>query len=143
MLRIRIGWLFALCALACSDLPELPIGQLRLGLSSGSGETRFRLQKATFAIDGAAQLQLSSADSPDADSLQRALPVGDYSAELLPGWQLELASSTTHQLVAAELVSRNPLDFSIRAGELTALTFQFRTTGTVPTTDRDGELRVD
>jgi hypothetical protein len=130
-------------ALACSDLPELPIGQLRLGLASGSGEARFRLQKATFAIEGAAQLELSSADSPDGDSLQRALPVGDYSAELLPGWQLERASGAARQAVPAELVSGNPLDFSIRAGELTTLTFQFNTVGDVPAPASDGQVRVD
>ena len=120
------------CALAgliaCSDLPELPIGQLRLGLSSGIGDARYRLDKASFAIEGTAQLQLSSADSPDSDTLQRSLPVGDYSAQLLPGWQLQRTGAAGNQAVAAELVSRNPMDFSIRAGELTTLTFQFRTT---------------
>jgi hypothetical protein len=128
--------------LACSDLPELPIGQLRLGLSSGIGDARFRLEKASFAIDGAAQLTLSSADSPDSDTLQRALPVGDYTAELLPGWQLQRASTSASQAVPAELVSHNPLDFSIRAGELTTLTFQFRTSGEPPAPDADGQLRV-
>jgi Lamin Tail Domain len=127
---------------ACSDLPELPIGQLRLGLSSGIGDGRFRLQKASFAIDGTAQIQLSSDDSPDSDTLQRALPVGDYTAELLPGWQLQSLSSAGTRAVAAELVSHNPLDFSIRTGELTTLTFQFRTTGDVPAVGAEGEVRV-
>lgn len=127
---------------ACSDLPELPIGQLRLGLSSGIGDARFRLQKASFAIDGAAQLALNSDDSPDSDTLQRALPVGDYTAELLPGWQLQSLSSAGTRAVAAELVSHNPLDFSIRSGELTTLTFQFKTTGDVPPASAAGEVRV-
>jgi len=127
---------------ACSDLPELPIGQLRLGLSSGIGDARFRLQKASFSIDGSAQLQLSSDDSPDSDTLQRALPVGDYTAQLLPGWQLQSMSSAGTRVVSAELVSPNPLDFSIRAGELTTLTFQFRTTGDMPPPSADGEVRV-
>ncbi|MEO8182608.1 MAG: lamin tail domain-containing protein [Deltaproteobacteria bacterium] len=132
----------AIALSACSDLPELPIGQLRLGLSSGVGDARFRLQEASFAIDGSAQLQLSSDDSPDSDTLQRALPVGDYTAQLLPGWQLQSMSSTGTRAVSAELVSHNPLDFSIRAGELTTLTFQFRTLGDQPPPGTDGELRV-
>src|SRR5690242_13575493 len=119
-------------ALACSDLPELPIGQLRLGLTSGIGESRFRLERATFAISGSAQVELSSDDSPDGDNLQRALPAGDYSAELLPGWQLARSGPAGSQPIAAELVSSNPLDFSIRAGELTTVTYQFRTTGEAP-----------
>ena len=135
------------CALglsACSDLPGLPIGQLRLALSSGIGDARFRLQKASFAIDGTAQLQLSSDDSPDSDTLQRALPVGDYTAQLLPGWQLQSLSSAGTRAVAAELVSPNPLDFSIRAGELTTLTFQFRTLGgmSAPGAGTAGQVRV-
>ncbi|HEU4576635.1 MAG TPA: lamin tail domain-containing protein [Polyangiaceae bacterium] len=127
---------------ACSDLPPLPIGQLRLGLSSGIGDARYRLDKASFAIEGAAQLQLSSADSPDSDTLQRSLPVGDYSAQLLPGWQLQRTGAAGTQPVAAELVSRNPLDFSIRAGELTTVTFQFRTSGEPGQSPGGGDLRV-
>lgn len=128
-------------ALACSDLPELPIGQLRLGLASGLGESRFRLEQATFAISGSAQLELSSDDSPDGDSLQRALPAGDYSAELLPGWRLTRGGAAGSQPVAAELVSSNPIAFGIRAGELTTVTYQFRTTGGAPA-GGGGEVRV-
>ncbi len=128
MPRLSFSALLCCCAaLACSDLPELPIGQLRLGLTSGIGEARYRLERATFALGGAAQLELSSADAPDGDSLQRALPAGEYSAELLPGWQLVRRGAAGAQPVAAELVSSNPIDFSIRTGELTTVTYQFRT----------------
>lgn len=126
---------------ACSDLPELPIGQLRLGLTSGIGESRFRLEQATFVISGTAQVELQSDDSPDGDTLQRALPAGDYSAELLPGWRLARGGAPD-QPVAAELVSGNPLDFSIRTGELTTVTYQFRTTGSAPPAGGGGEVRV-
>lgn len=142
MLRLSFTTLLCFATLACSDLPELPIGQLRLGLASGIGESRFRLEKATFAISGSAQIELSSADSPDGDSLQRALPVGDYSSELLPGWQLTRSGAAGSQPIAAELVSTNPLDFSIRTGELTTVTYQFRTTGGAPPPGSDGEVRV-
>jgi hypothetical protein len=129
--------------LACSDLPELPIGQLRLGLASGIGEAQYRLADANFSIDGAAQLTLSSGADPDTDSLQRALPVGDYSVELLPGWRLERRSSLGTEPAAATLVSSNPMDFSIQAGELTSLTFQFRTSGEAQAPGTEGELSVD
>ena len=56
---------------ACSDLPPPPVGQLRLGLSSGVGEDHYRLGRATFAVEGNAELTLDSEDDPASDALQR------------------------------------------------------------------------
>jgi hypothetical protein len=118
-------------ALACGELPEAPVGQLRLGLSSGIGEKHYRLTHASFALEGAAELTLDSDDDPASDVVQRALPEGGYSVRLLDGWQLErsngAAGAGSGEPVAAELSSGNPLPFSIAAGELTTVTFQFRT----------------
>jgi hypothetical protein len=129
--------------LCCSDLPPPPIGQLQLGLASGIGEAQFKLTHATFAISGAAELELSSEDDPASDSLQRALPVGQYSVELLAGWQLARIGPLGASAVAAELSSNNPLEFSISAGALTTLTFQFRTLGGAATPSGEGQVRVD
>ncbi|HTV18356.1 MAG TPA: lamin tail domain-containing protein [Polyangiaceae bacterium] len=114
---------------ACGDLPMAPVGQLQLGLSSGIGERHYRLTQATFAIEGAAQLTLESDDDPANDVVQRSLPEGSYSVRLLDGWQLERSSGFGSDPVAAELSSGNPLPFTIAAGELTTVTFQFRTLG--------------
>jgi hypothetical protein len=133
-------------AFACSELPPPPIGSLRLGLSSGFGEEHYRLAHASFAIDGAAQVTLDSDDEPAKTSLERALPEGDYSVRLLDGWQLERAGADGSQLVAAELSSDNPLSFSILSGQLTTVTFQFRTldAGSPPGgTGGDGDVRID
>jgi lamin tail-like protein len=130
-------------ALGCSDLPAPPIGQLQLGLASGIGEAQFKLTHANFSISGDAQLELSSEDDPASDSLQRALPVGQYSVELLAGWQLERVGPSGASAVAAELSSNNPLEFSISAGDLTTLTFQFRTLGGGTTATGDGQVRLD
>lgn len=130
----------AALALACGDLPPPPVGQLRLGLSSGIGELQYRLAHATFAIDGAAQVTLESDDEPESDVLSRALPEGGYSVELLEGWRLERASS--REPVAAELSSGNPLPFIIAAGELTTVTFQFRTLDADVPRGGDGEVRI-
>src|SRR5688572_1750096 len=76
--------------LACGDLPPPELGQLNLGLSSGFGEERYRLARASFNIQGtAADITLDSEDDPADDTLQRSLPEGDYSVQLLNGWQLE------------------------------------------------------
>lgn len=127
-------------ALGCGDIPPPPIGQLRLGLSSGIGEQHYRLAHASFAIEGAAELTLDSDDDPTSDVLQRALPEGSYSVRLLEGWQLERSGGDTPEPVAAELSSQNPLSFSIAAGELTTVTFQFRTLG--GGSGSDGEVRI-
>lgn len=127
---------------ACSDLPDLPIGQMQLALTSGAGDTHYRLAKADFALSGAAELDLSTDDAAASDTLQRSLPVGDYSVELQPGWQLERLSAAGSQIVAADLASANPMSFSITAGQLTTLTFQFKTKGTPPPDGSDGQLRV-
>jgi hypothetical protein len=130
---------------ACSDLPPPPIGQLELGLASGIGEMRHRLTNATFRIQGAAELELQSDDEPESDVLERALPAGQYSVELLEGWQLERLGELGTSPVRAELLSENPLTFGIAVGETTTLTFQFRTGGTpAPGSDGDeGAVRVE
>lgn len=142
-LHARRGALMGSLALvACSGLPPPPIGQLQLGLSSGFGETRHRLVGASFRIEGAAQLQLSSEDEPEQDTLSRSLPVGQYSVELLEGWQLERIGALGRTLVRAELISDNPLSFGIAAGQTTTLTFQFQTSAGPPP-GQEGELRIE
>lgn len=135
--------LLAVPAGACGDLPPAPVGQLRLSLSSGIGDLHYRLANATFAIEGAADLTLESDDAPERDVLQRTLPEGGYSVRLLEGWQLERTAGGAGVAVAAELSSTNPLPFSIGVGQLTTVTFQFRTlgeSGEMP--GGDGEVRI-
>jgi hypothetical protein len=142
-LIVLVGFSGLPAALACGELPEPPIGQLRLGLSSGIGDRHYRLTHASFAIEGAAELTLDSDDDPASDVLQRSLPEGGYSVRLLDGWQLERSSGGAGEPVAAELSSGNPLPFSIAAGELTTVTFQFRTLGGGGgEAGGDGEVRI-
>lgn len=143
LLKTGLGALLCAGLSGCSDLPPPPIGQLRLGLSSGIGDAQYKLVNASFAITGTAQLTLNSDDEPDSDTLLRALPAGPYSVELLDGWQLERQSSAGSQYVPAELSSANPLEVSITAGALTTLTFQFKTGGPPKVTTGEGQLRVE
>ncbi len=142
-LRPRLCLALLAAAPACSDLPPPPIGQLRLGLSSGIGEGQYELSHASFAVEGAAELTLESDDAEANDTLQRALPEGDYSVRLLDGWQLARVGTSESEPVEAELASQNPLPFSILAGELTTVTFQFRTLGAGGgPSGGDGEVRI-
>src|SRR5688500_11787878 len=90
-----LSWLRGMAGLtparASGGLPGPPIGQPRLGLASGIGEKHYRLTHATFSIEGAAEVTLDSDDDPASDVVQRALPEGGYSVQLLDGWQLERA----------------------------------------------------
>jgi hypothetical protein len=141
-IRYRLCLALLSAAPACSDLPPPPIGQLRLGLSSGIGEGHYELSQASFAIAGAAELTLESDDGKTGDTLQRALPEGDYSVRLLEGWQLQRAGTGSGVPVEAELASQNPLPFSILAGELTTVTFQFRTLDGGGASADGGEVRI-
>jgi len=143
----NLGWFVGSIALvaapACGELPPPPIGQLQLGLSSGIGELHYRLVHATFAVEGAAEVTLESDDDPESDVLSRALPEGAYSVQLLDGWQLERAGGAGSEPAPAELSSMNPLPFTIAAGELTTVVFQFRTLGTDGGGDGgEGEVRI-
>ena len=140
---IAVGPLLALAS-ACSDLPPPPVGQLRLGLSSGVGEEHYQLGRASFSIQGTVEVTLESEDAPAGDALQRALPEGDYTVQLLDGWQLERIAASGSALVSAELASENPLPFSIRSGELTTVVFQFRTLGQddLGGDDGQGDVRI-
>jgi hypothetical protein len=126
---------------ACSGVPELPIGRLAVGLTSGLGDTRYRLNDAVFQLTGSAELELDSADDPGADVLERALPTGNYQLELEDGWQLLELTAERELPVAANLVSPNPLAFEVTTGNLTAVDFQFETQARTPLDD-GGSLRV-
>jgi hypothetical protein len=128
-------------SVACSGIPELPIGQLQVALSSGVGDLRYRLQGAEFELSGDAELSLSSEDDAGADSLERTLPEGSYSLELLDGWQLLKQSAQGERAVQAELVSDNPVAFVIGTGAITHVSFQFETHAE-PGGGDGGSLRV-
>lgn len=126
---------------ACSALPEPPIGELRLALTTG-GPSGYRLTNAEFAITGATQLTLSSEDASDPDVLQRALPAGSYEVTLLDGWQLTLQDLAGPVAVAATLVSDNPASLEIVAGSLETLTFEFETQSVATELGAEGRLRL-
>jgi hypothetical protein len=132
------------CSVACSGVPELPIGQLQVALSSGVGDARYRLESAHFELSGDAELSLSSEDDASADSLERSLPEGSYSLELLDGWQLVQVAAQAERPVQAELVSDNPIAFVIGTGSITNVSFQFETRSAAgaPGTEDGGSLHV-
>ncbi|MES1178282.1 MAG: hypothetical protein ABUL62_28430 [Myxococcales bacterium] len=129
------------CSIAAgeSGLEKLQIGTAQLALTGRSGSgTSYRLAHAKFALTGT----LSDTLSGDDAVLRRDLPVGSYSIELEPGWQLESESSDgTEAAVPAQLTSDNPRAFVIRDGVITHLSFDFRVAGETIETG-DGRVSV-
>lgn len=135
--------LAALASSACAGVPELPIGRLEVALSSGVGDQRYRLHGAEFTLTGDAELSLSGDDEPSADTLARALPAGSYDLALEEGWQLLALNAAGERPVAAELVSDNPVSFTIDTGGTTNVSYRFETRSSAGgASGADGSLRV-
>ncbi len=120
--------------------------------SDGQGSLQVAMQQQ--AADGAlyflrdASLHLSglletTIEVGDAPVLQQALAPGAYTLELLNGWRMERQrTGQTPQEVEAELVSQNPLELSISAGQTTSVALRFRVLGAGEIGFETGEMVV-
>lgn len=132
---LRIGGAFSLLALlGCGaerpvDVKE--IGTLSMNLRSEANGVHYRLEGDVFTLTGTTERSLSRNGS---DSLIVAtLPAGDYQVELQDGWTLWKEDDLGDEQVDAQLVSENPVSFSVEGGELVVATWVFRTHG-IPVT---------
>ena len=100
--------------------------QVAMQQQASDGAVYF-LRDASLRLSGQLETTILVGDTP---VLQQALPPGAYQMELLAGWRMErqLAGEALQE-IDAELVSQNPLDLSIRAGQTTAVTLRFRVPG--------------
>jgi hypothetical protein len=97
--------------------PDLS-GSLQVPLTAeGEPDTTYRLRDVDLDVTGAALLTLSDRDDLRArESLVAALPAGDYTVYLRPGWRLMARDARgAEQPVQAELVSRNPVTVHVDA----------------------------
>jgi hypothetical protein len=100
--------------------------QLSLLGTSSSGVT-YRLRHAVFEITGPSPARLSTEAAPDATTLSKELPAGDYSAFLAAGWRLQKqTSSGDFEGVKAVLTSPNPATFGVVDQRTTTLRFRFK-----------------
>lgn len=100
-------------------------GSVALALRAAVGERTFELRDAVFNVTGAAEVELRSNDSPEAQFLEQALPVGEYSVVLAAGWLLYESRAGDLVETPATLVSDNPQSFRIVDGVRTELNFRF------------------
>jgi hypothetical protein len=127
-MRLAIALACAVSFSACADglrttddsfaEPDLA-GSLRIPLTAeDAAGTVYRLRDVHIEISGSALLSVSDADGLRArESLLTALPPGEYTVYLRPGWRLMARSPEGVEAPAsADLLSKNPL--TLRVGEL-------------------------
>lgn len=127
---------------ACSQYapPESKeVGSVELALRSTSDDRSYELRNTSFEVVGPTTHTLSTGTSPQEDTLVAELSVGDYTVELLDGWQLFEVGESDVQLDAL-LLSDNPAPFTIESGQTTSVRFRFQIDG--EEVDLGGELQL-
>ena len=115
---------------ACGERPE-QIGTLSMKLRTEVNGVAYRLRDGVFQVTGQQAATINTEDDPDALSVLRTLPSGNYAIDLQDGWRLEKQFSSGFQTVAAQLVTVDPRAFSVTAGGVSNVAYGFMTDGTV------------
>lgn len=124
---VAIGWL-----VACSHGPmQVGTGTLGMGLTAtGSSGNMYRLRSAVFHITGASEVDVSSEDDLDADTIRVELQAGNYVVALEPGWYLERSRpGGTFVRVDATLLSSASQAVAIPASQTTNVVYRFGVDG--------------
>ncbi len=129
-LRTLGACVLALLVVACGGetvtVDEQTVGTVQLPLTSPSSDGKvYRLVGATFNIQGP---QTVTVTDTSADTVQTTLVAGAYTVELAGAWRLE-STDAPGTTVAAQLLSPNPLPFSVTKGQTTQVRFQFKLPG--------------
>jgi hypothetical protein len=112
-------------------------GTVQLPLTSSSPDGRFyRLVGATLTINGPQTVTITDTS---VDIVHATLTTGHYTVQLGGDWHLE-AEDAPGTAVSAQLLSPNPLPFSVTRGELTQVRFLFKLPGSG---DADVGIKVD
>lgn len=140
LLIASLGVLLSACG---SSDEEGYQGRLSVRLQAQANGITYRLSGAFFDVTGPETVTLSSDADPDAVAIQHTLTAGDYSIQLREGWQLERRSPVDMEFDAinAELVSDDPLSFTIIDEEQTDVIYSFETDGTLVNL-AEGDLNV-
>jgi len=113
---------------ACSgaiDHPEVGTVSIEL-LGSASSGAAYRLRDATITVQGPVSAVFNTEDDPSRVRLSVDVTVGQYSASLQDGWQLERIDGSTSTTVAARLLSENPVSFTVQSHQRTAIPLRFQ-----------------
>lgn len=126
------AYVLALLVVACggqsgvADVEQQTAGTLRLPLVSPSPDGKlYRLVGATFDITGPQTVSLTDTS---AETVHTTLLAGSYTIELKGPWHLE-SMDAPGTPVPAQMISPNPLPFSVTKEELTEVRFLFKVPG--------------
>lgn len=111
------------CAVDSANDNSQNLGKVQMPLTVVDGDTTYRLDNATFTFVGPIT---TSVESGVETTLDVELPVGDYAVGLQEGWELVSIVDGMETVVPAALVSDNPLNFTVRGGQVSDLVFNFR-----------------
>jgi hypothetical protein len=138
---VGVALLTLLACGACSSAPidtadpsgdETAASSVSIPLTTTVGTTLYRLNLATFTINGPALAGKPRTVKPVPDAVVHveSLPVGSYSIQLEKGWVLErrLESEKVFTAVAAQLVTPNPLTVEVTGKGTADAFFGFVTT---------------
>jgi hypothetical protein len=86
----------------------------------------YRLRHAVITVTGPGTTRIwNTEDDPDRTSLSDDVPIGNYSASLAAGWDLERIEGASATPVTAQLVSDNPVDFLVSPDQRTSVPLRF------------------
>lgn len=128
-----LGAALALTGAACSDMtterPTTEVGTVQMALTSvGSDGDVYRLRNAAMSLDGPTQADVALDEAyGDSPVFEARVDVGDYRLTLQDGWVLQRQTEDGFEVVDARLVSPNPHQFTVEAGETTVMAVVFET----------------
>jgi hypothetical protein len=127
-------WLLS-CALAGSlagcAASQDSLGTIHLDLTGQAASgTTYRLRDAVITVAGADYARVwHTEDDPSRVSLSDEVADGSYTATIADGWRLERVDASATTTVSAQLVSANPVQFTVAQHQRTSVPLQFRAEG--------------
>lgn len=129
--RAMISWLSVLVAApfgaaGCLGSADLSLGTMDVNLvgHTPSGAT-YRLRDASIVVTGPAPTTWNTEDDLNRTSLSAAVVAGNYVATLQAGWRLERLDASAATPVSAQLITANPVSFTVAPGARTSVPLQF------------------
>jgi hypothetical protein len=111
---------------AHDDADELGSVTLNLAGQAPSGNV-YRLRDATITVRGPTTTRVwNTEDAPDRASLSADVVAGSYSAALQDGWRIERVDGLSTTTLPAQLLSDNPMQFTVAFNQRTNVGLRFR-----------------
>jgi hypothetical protein len=111
----------------CTAPEEASLGTVSVNLigQAPSGAV-YRLRHATITVTGNGTTRVwNTEDAPDQTSISEEVDVGNYRVTLAPGWDIERIDGASATPVVAQLLSDNPVLFTVALHQRTTVPLRF------------------